>query len=630
MTHLQAPPAPKGVLTACACCTLVGVASGLKSEYNPAMRKPAKASKETRAAVKGATLEHRFTNRDVAALLLQIADMLEIKGEVVYKSLAYRRAAQSILDLGRDIYEVWAEGGLRGIPGVGEALAKKLDELLGTGRLQYYEELQEQVPAGVVSLLGIPEVGPKTARLLWERLGAMSVADVQRAAEAGELRTLPGLGARSEQRILEGIRALNRRGGRISLGMAWPAAAELLEQLQHLPGVQAVSAAGSLRRMKDTVGDLDLLAAAEDGEAVTTAFTRFPQVAEVVLQGPTKATVILRDGLQADLRVLPRERWGSLLQHFTGSKEHNVALRGLAQSQGLSLSEYGFRRGDEEILCPEEADVYKVLGLPWIPPELREDRGEIEAAQEKRLPRLLELGDIRGDLHTHSDWSDGVASIEQMAARARELGYEYLVVSDHTRSLAVANGLDEGRVAEQRALIERLNARHSRFRILQGCELEICGDGSLDFPDEVLARFDVVVASVHTGLRQDRDRVTQRVLGAVRNPHVDVIGHLTGRLLGQREPSEVDVEAVLREAARTGTAIEVNGITNRLDLDDVHVKRAIELGVTLSVDSDAHSTGALESMFFGVATARRGWASAADVVNTRPLREFQAWLKGRH
>jgi len=379
--------------------------------------------------------------------------------------------------------------------------------------------------------------------------------------------------------------------------------------------------------MKSTVGDLDLLAAAAEGERVTDAFVRFPQVAEVVVQGPTKATVVLNNGLQADLRVLPRERWGSLLQHFTGSKEHNVALRGLAQEQGLSLSEYGFKRGEEEILCPEEEDVYRTLGLPWIPPELRENHGEIEAARKRRLPRLLTLDDMRGDLHAHSDWSDGVASIEEMAAGARELGYEYLVISDHTRSLAVAHGLDEKRVAEQRELIDRLNARSSDQRILQGCELEICSDGSLDFPDEVLARFDVVVASVHSGLRQERERVTARVLNALRNPHVDVIGHLTGRLLGQREPSEVDVEAVLQEAARTGTAIEVNGIPNRLDLDDAHVRRAIELGVTLSVDSDAHSAGALRSMFFGVATARRGWASAANVINTRSLRELQQWLQ---
>jgi DNA polymerase (family 10) len=573
---------------------------------------------------------HRITNRQVAGILLQIADMLEIKGEVIYKSLAYRKAAQNILDLGRDINEVWAEGKLREIPGVGDALAKKLDELLRTGHLQYYEELQEEVPEGVVSLLAIPDVGPKTAKLLWERLGAMSVADVQRAAEAGQLRGLPGLGARSEQRILEGIRSLYRRGTRIPLGTAWPVATELLEQLNELDGVQVVSAAGSLRRMKETVGDLDLLAAGEDGGAVTEAFAHFPQVAEVSVRGPTKVTVILQNGLQADLRVLPRDRWGSLLQHFTGSKEHNVALRGLAQSKGLSLSEYGYKKGKKEILCAEEACVYETLGLPWIPPELREDRGEIQAAQKHRLPDLVTVGDIRGDLHAHTDWSDGVGSIEAMAAASRELGYEYLVISDHTQSLRVANGLTLERFREQRRQIDRLNARGDGVTILQGCELEILPDGTLDFSDEVLATFDVVIASVHTGLRQDREQLTGRVIKALRNPNVDVIGHLTGRILGRREPSAVDVGAVLQEAARTGTAIEINGIPDRLDLDDVQSKRAIELGVMLCVNSDAHSVGSLNAMRYGVAVARRGWASAPAILNTRPLDELQQWLhRGR-
>ncbi len=572
-------------------------------------------------------MARRINNVQVAEILQQIADMLEIKGEVIYKSLAYRRAAQSILDLGRDINEVWAEGHLRDIPGVGEALATKLDELLRTGSMQYYEDLKEEIPPGVLSMLAIPEVGPKTARLLWHRLGAMSVADVERAAEAGQVRKLPGLGARSEQRILEGIRTLHRHSRRIPLGVAWPVAVELLDQLREVPGVQAVSPAGSLRRMRDTVGDLDLLAAAEDGERVTGAFARFPQVSEVVAQGPTKITVVLQNGLQVDLRVLPRERWGSLLQHFTGSKEHNVTLRSLAQEKGLSLSEYGYRRGKEEILCPEEADVYATLGLPWIPPELREDRGEIRAAQEGRLPELVRFEDLRGDLHAHSEWSDGVASIADMAAQAATLGYEYLVISDHTRSLGVAHGLTLERFRAQREEIERVNKSKPGVRILQGCELEILADGSLDFPDEELAGFDVVVASVHSGLRQGREQLTERVIRTLRNPHVDVIGHLTGRILGQREPSAVDVEAVLREAARTGTAIEVNGIPDRLDLNDVHVKLAMELGVLIAINSDSHSVAALHAMHYGLATARRGWATARSVLNTRPLGELQKWLR---
>jgi DNA polymerase (family 10) len=422
------------------------------------------------------------TNREVADLLRLIADMLEIKGEVIYKSLAYRRAADNIEALGRDINDIWRGGELRDIPGVGAALEKKLDELLSSGHLGYFEDLQEEIPEGVVSLLGIPEVGPKTAKLLWEALGAMSVADVERAARQGRLRELPGLGVRSEQRILESIQSLYRRTTRIPLGVAWPVAQELVQALREELGVQTVEPVGSLRRMKDTVGDIDLLVACEAPEDATATFVGLPQVAEVVSHGPTRATVILHNGLQVDLRALRPERYGSLLQYFTGSKDHNVALRALAQRQGLSLSEYGFKRGEEEILCPQERDVYQILDLPWIAPELREDRGELQAAQRDALPVLVRLEDIRGDLHAHTNWSDAVATPLEMAQAAQGLGYEYLVISDHTHGLGVANGLDAGRLRQQRAEIQELNQRLSGFRLLQGAEVEIRGDGTLDHP----------------------------------------------------------------------------------------------------------------------------------------------------
>jgi len=569
----------------------------------------------------------RWTNDEVANLLRRIADMLQIKGEVVYKSIAYRRAADNIAALGLDLHEVQREGNLRDIPGVGQALSKKLTELLTTGRLQYYERLEEQVPPAVLSLLAIPDVGPKTVKLMWERLGIMSVAEAERAARSGELRHLPGLGQKSEQRILRGIQLLHRRSERIPLGTAWPLAQELLAALTSLPDVERVAAAGSLRRMRATVGDLDLLIASREPAPVMAAFGRLPQVERVDLSGDTKTTVILRNGLQVDLRVLPPARYGSLLQYFTGSQAHNVRLRGLAQDRGLSLSEYGFKRDDEEILCPEEIDVYQTLGLQLIPPELREDRGEIEAAEQGRLPDLVELGDLRGDLHCHSDWSDGACTIEEMALAAIARGYEYLLISDHTQSLGIANGLNVERLRQQQQAIASVNARHPGFRLLHGCELEIMADGSLDFPDQVLAELDIVVASIHSGLRQDRDTITRRVLSAVRNPHVDIIGHPTGRLLGQREPSEVDIEAVLREAARHGTIIEVNAIPARLDLDDVYIRQAKDLGVRLAVNSDAHSIDGLDTIRFGIATARRGWAEARDIVNTLPIDNLLALLK---
>lgn len=564
--------------------------------------------------------EKTLTNKEVAQILRDIADYLEIKGEIVYKALAYRRAADNIVSLGRDINEVWREGKLWDIPGVGEALSKKLDELLDTGRLGYYEQLQEEIPSGVIELLAIPDVGPKTAKLLWERLGIASVAEAERAARQGQLRELPGLGLKSEAKILAGIQALYRRSDRIPLGTAWPVAQEVLMSLESgCPAVQRATAAGSLRRMRSTIGDIDLLVASTDPEAVMEAFVSLPWVGEVNLRGSTKTSVILRNGLQVDLRVLPPERYGSLLQYFTGSKAHNVALRGLAQSQGLSLSEYGFKRGEEEIVCAEEEEVYRTLGLPWIPPELREDRGEIEAAQSSTLPELIKLADIQGDLHIHTDWSDGAVSLAQMAEAAWARGYRYAVISDHSHGLGVAGGLTAERLREQRAEIERLNERFSDFRLLQGAEVEIRADGSLDFPDEVLAELDVVIASLHSGLRQEQERITARLISAMRNPHVDIIGHPLGRIIGQREESAVDIDAVLEVATETGTIMEVNAIPARLDLDDVHIRRAIEMEVKLAINSDAHNVESLDIMAYGVATARRGWAEAGNVVNTLSL-----------
>ncbi len=566
-------------------------------------------------------------NREVAETLERIADILDVLGEIAYKGVAYRRAADQIAHLSEPITEIWKRGELRSIPGVGEAMEKKISELLSTGRLEYYERLKEKVPMGVLDLLAIPDVGPKTAKLLWEKLGVTSIGEAEQAAREGRIRALPGMGARSEQKILEGIEWLRRRSGRIPLADAWPVADEILAALAETPGVVKASAAGSLRRRKSTVGDIDLLVAAVDAEPVMRAFAALPLVAEVSLSGPTKTSVILRNGLQADLRVLPVERYGSLLQYFTGSKDHNVHLRGLAQEMGLSLSEYGFKRGDEEILCPEEEDVYRTLGLPWIPPELREDRGEIEAAQAGRLPHLVEEADILGDLHAHTEWSDGAASLEVMAEAARRKGYRYLVISDHSQGLGIARGLTAERLREQRAEIQRLNSEYADFTLLHGVEVEIRGDGTLDLPDEVLAELDVVIASVHSGLRQPREEITARVVRAMQNPYVDIIGHPLGRILGQRDETAIDVETLLRVAAETGTALEVNAIPLRLDLDDIHIRRAIGMGVRLAINSDAHNPAGLNAMTFGVATARRGWAEPGHILNTLPAVEMRAQLK---
>ncbi len=572
-----------------------------------------------------------MTNREIADLLKRIGDMLDILGENRFKVLAYRRAAESILNLGQDLRTYWQDGTLQQIPGVGQAIADKIDEMLSTGRLEFYERLQDQVPVSVVSLLEIPDVGPRTAKLLWEERGLQSVGEVETAARNGQLRGLPGLGAKSEAKILAGIKALYRRSDRIPLGTAWPVALELVEGLKAAsPEVLEATVAGSLRRMRSTIGDIDLLASSREPEAAMHAFAGLSLVAKVTLSGPTKTTVRLHNGLQVDLRVLEPDHWGAALQYFTGSQAHNVRLREIARSQDLSLSEYGFKRDDGSLLlCPEEEAVYEALGLAWVPPELREDRGEIQAASSGTLPRLVAWDDILGDLHAHTDWSDGAGTLEEMADAAREHGYQYLLISDHTQSLGVAGGLTPERLRAQRSEIDALNKSTQDFTLLQGCELEIKADGTLDFADAVLAELDFVVASVHTSLRQERAQITERVINAIRNPYVDVIGHPSGRILGQREESAVDLDAVIDAAAATGTALEVNSIPSRLDLDDVHVRRALQLGVKISVNSDAHHPGGLDSLRFGLATARRGWATSPDLLNTMTLDQLRAWRQAR-
>ena len=570
-------------------------------------------------------------NQEVAGIFAQMADILAIQGENYHRIMAYRRAAENIATLGRPIEEVWQAGELETIPGIGKTLAAKIDELMRTGRLGAYEKLKAQVPAGVVEMLQIPDVGPKRAALFWKELGITTIEALEQAAREGRLRTLPGMGAKSEEKVLAGIEALRRRTGRTPLGVAWPLAQAMLDALRQVPGVVQAAPAGSLRRMRETVGDLDLLVAAKDPEPVMACFRALPQVAKVLLSGSTKTSIRTHEGLQVDLRVLEPARWGTALQYFTGSQAHNIHLRALALDRGLSLSEYALKREDgSEILCATEEEVYAALGLPLIPPELREDRGEIEAALKGRLPDLIELKDLKGDLHFHTTWSDGHHSLLEMAQAARACGLKYALVTDHSHSLGVARGLTVERLREQRAEIEEVNRKMGgTFRLLAGIEVEVRADGTLDLPDEALAELDLVVAAVHSGLRQGREQVTARMLAAIRNPHVDIIAHPTGRLLGEREGADLDMEAIFRAAAETGTALEINAHPKRLDLRDVHVRRAIELGVKLAINSDAHGVNGFGVLPFGVATARRGWATAEDVINTWSVKKVLVWATGR-
>ena len=570
-------------------------------------------------------------NQKVAAIFAAMADMLAIQGENYHRILAYRRAAENVSTLGRPLEEIWQAGEVEAIPGIGKILASKIDELMRTGRLGAYEKLQDQVPAGVVAMLQVPDVGPKRVALFWRELGITSVDALEQAARDGRLRALSGMGPKSEAKVLAGVEALKRRTGRTLLGVAWPLAAAMLDALREVPGVVQVAPAGSLRRMRETVGDLDLLVASADPEPVMARFRELDDVAEVLLSGPTKTAIRTHDGLQVDLRVLDPARWGTALQYFTGSQAHNIRLRGLALDRGFSLSEYSLKRKDgTELLCASEQDVYQALGLPFIPPPLREDRGEIEAALAGTLPDLVELQDLKGDFQFHTTWSDGSHSLLEMAQAAQALGLEYALVTDHSHSLGVAGGLTAQDLRRQRAEIEQVNRQLAPgFCLLAGAEVEVRADGSLDFPDEVLADLDLVVASLHTGLRQDRERVTSRLLAAIRNPHVDVIAHPTGRLIGGREGADLDMESIFRAAAETSTALEVNALPDRLDLRDAHVRRAIELGVKLVISSDAHHVSGFRLLPFGVATAQRGWATPADVINTRSVDEIRAWAARR-
>jgi DNA polymerase (family 10) len=581
--------------------------------------------------------------------------MLEVKGELVFKTVAYHRAADAIGRSPVDLVAAYRAGEAPKVPGVGAAISDKIKELATTGRMAFYDRLCTEVPPSLVELLRIPGLGPKSVRQIHAELGIETMDDLRQAAEAGTLKSLRGLSAKTEQLILEGIARLESAPRRMLLPRAEATLLGLIEALTDTPGVRSIEPAGSFRRRRETIGDLDLLAETDDGPALIERFTTLGVVDHVVNKGGYKAAVRLLRGPQADLMVMPPGEAGTYRIHFTGSKEHNVRLRERARDQGWSLSEKGFQRigedgepltGDaaERRTFATEAEAYAFLGLPFIEPELREDLGEIEAALAGKLPRLIELGDLRGDLHSHSDWSDGTHSIEVMAEFARRRGHAYQVLTDHSQSLAIARGLAPDRVDQQRAIIAELNARFAAeeaagtappetppegFRLLHGCELEIRADGALDYPDHLLERFDLVVASVHVSRRQSREELTRRTLNGIRNPHVDVIAHPSGRMISTRDDLDLDWDAVYAEAARTGTVLEMNGSPHRLDLAVERARRAVEVGCMLSIDSDAHKTAEFDHLRWGISQARRAWVEPRHVLNTRPLADILAWVAGK-
>lgn len=574
-------------------------------------------------------------NTEIAGIFHDIADLLEVKGENPFRVRSYRNAGDVVEGLPvtlKSILEGGGEKGLEAVPGIGKSIREKVVEILKTGKCHFLDELLKEVPPGVLDILKVSGVGPKKAAVMYRELGISSVDELEEAAGSGGLRGLPGFGQKTEEKILKAIKGLKAFSGRFRLSLARPYSENIVEHLKKVPGTGEVVPAGSMRRWRDSVGDLDILATCKEPGRIMDAFTTHPDVREIVSRGETKSTVILSSGLQVDLRVLDKGSFGAALQYFTGSKAHNVAIRDRAKRMGLKVSEYGvFREKDGRKLAgAKEEDVYKCVGLPWIPPELRENRGEIAAAEKGGLPRALELKDIRGDLHSHTTESDGGNTLEEMAEAAMRMGYEYLAVTDHSKAVGVAHGLDEKRVLKQikeiEAFNEKLRKGGKRFRLLKGTEVDIKADGTLDHPDGLLEKLDCVVGAVHSSFNLSEREMTARIVKAIASGRLNVIAHPTGRLIGMREPYQLDMEAVAGEAKRHGVALELNSYPERLDLNDVHCKLARDTGVLVSVATDSHSIYNLNNISYGIHTARRGWLEKKNVLNTRPLKELMKVL----
>lgn len=569
------------------------------------------------------------SNYDVGRIFLEMAEALELRGEDPFRIRAYQNAARTVLALSEPLQAIRDRGELRELEGIGERMAAKIEEILDTGHLRQHDELMREFPPGVMELMRVPGIGPRTAETLYEQLGVTNIDELERAAQEGRIRELRGFGKKSEENILQNIERARRTTARVPLARAYPLAQQIIAALKRTAPVAEIATAGSLRRMREDVGDIDILVTSDDPAAVMAAVTRLPEVQRIIATGPTKTTILTNIGLQVDVRAVEPRNFGAALQYFTGSKAHNVKLRTIAVRQGYKLSEYGIFRADtdERIGGREEEDMYRPLGIAMYPPELREDRGEIELGLKGVVPNFVEVRDIRGDLHVHTDWSDGHASIREMALAARARGYEYVAISDHSLGRGIAHGLTVERLREQIREIRALNDALAGIIILAGAEVDIRRDGSLDYPDEVLAELDLCIASVHSAFGLSQRDQTERVLRAMRNPYLDILGHPTGRLIGSRDPINLDMRRLMREAADRGVAMEVNSWPERLDLNDEHILLARELGVPLVLNTDTHEPGHYENIFYGVATARRGWAVPADILNTLPLKRFLTRLR---
>jgi DNA polymerase (family 10) len=561
-------------------------------------------------------------NKSIADILTEIADILDIQGENPFRVRSYRNAARTIADMGQSAQAMVRAGeDLEQIPGIGKSLQEKIEEIVSTGKCGFLEELRAKVPPGLTEFLKLEGLGPKKVKLLYDELGVDSVDRLEKSAQAGKLRDLPGMGLKTEEKILKSVEQYRAGMGRFKLSVGFTYAQSLVEYLKGVPGLKRLDPAGSFRRHRETIGDLDLLAICGKGCKVMDRFTAYGDVAEVISKGETKSSVRLKCGLQVDVRVLEEESYGAALHYFTGSKAHNVAIRERAKDLGLKVSEYGvFRAKDEKRLSgANEEDVFRAVGLPFIPPEMREDRGEIQAAEKGKLPKLIELEDIRGDLQMHTSATDGKNTIAEMAQKAKEMGYAYIAITDHSKAVRVAGGLDEKGLAKHLQEVEKAGGKNPGIRILKGVEVDILADGSLDLKDDILKECDVVLASVHSRFNMEEGEMTRRIIKALGNPHVSILAHPTGRLILEREAYKVNLKEVFQAAIDYGVVLEINAYPDRLDLRDVDARMAKEMGARLVISTDAHSTVQLELMKFGVFTARRGWVEARNVINTLPL-----------
>jgi DNA polymerase (family 10) len=568
-------------------------------------------------------------NQELAKILSEMAALLEIK-EIPFKPQTYDRAAYSIESLGEDIEDIYKNGGLKAleeIPGVGQGIAERIEEYIKTGHISDYEKLKKQFPVDIAGLMEIEGVGPKMIKKLYQKLKIRNREELEEAAKAGKLRKLEGLGEKSEQKILKSIGFLRQSQGRFVLGFVMPTVRKIVDSLRALPEVKRAEFAGSIRRMQETVGDLDILVISNKPSKVMDFFVRMPEVQDVIEKGPTRTSVRLKIGMDADLRVLPPESFGAALQYFTGDKYHNIALREIAIKKGYKLNEYGLFKGKKLIAGGTEEEIYEKLGMKWMEPEIRTNHGEIEAAIAGKLPKLIGYDELRGDLQIQTNWTDGENSIRQMAEAAKKLGLEYIAITDHTKSLAMTGGLDEKKLLEQMAEIDRVQKQVSGIKILKGSEVNILKDGTLDIDDEVLAKLDVVGAAVHSNFDMSEADMTARIIRAMENPNVDIIFHPTGRVLKKREPYRVNIDRIIGAAEKTKTVLEIDAYPDRLDLKDEHIRKAVEKGVKLSIDSDSHAVNHIKFLEFGIAQARRGWAGRDDVINTKDWKEMLKLLK---